>query len=679
VAAGNFLYSSSKRAFLALVKALPKNLQAEAYRFIDSIVFKDELQKYVDQAELIDHGETTGLTDDDHTQYLLVNGTRALSANWDAGNYEIRSSTFESDVATGTAPFTIASTTVNTNLNADLLDGIHSSALVLRSHWLQNGFPTKADVSLSWVDGTRTLTIQPAATTFSYFLDGVLYTEDSTITETITDTEGLWVIYIDAENSMASVLNPSESQIDSVIENDCIVAFVYWDATNNDGRLMYEVHGANMAPATHHWIHYNIGAIYKSGMALGDFVIDNTGDVDTHAQFSVALGEFYDEDLEHDLSAVASTTGLEIWYLSGTAWRWATNAGFSVLTTGSGRLAFNDAGAQTEVTSGNFVLCHVFATSIVADNGTGPKYIAIQGQAQYNTVALARVGAETEINTLIYGSLPLLEIIPVGTVIFQTVSTYANAVKARTRTTSSGDNYVDWRSSGIRAKGGSISDHGALAGLADDDHVQYLRADGTRALTAAWDAGSFEIRAETFESDVATGTAPLTIASTTVVTNLNADQLDGQHAPTGTIVGTTDTQTLTNKTLQLDDEPITMTVYNGTGGALAKGDLCYVSGDQAGTPSVTLADASTAATSSKMLVVINAAIADTASGLAVVFGWVTGLSGFTAAAIQYVSITAGDFTETAPSASGEIVRIVGYAMSTTELFFNPSATYLEVA
>ncbi len=50
-------------------------------------------------------------------------------------------------------------------------------------------------------------------------------------------------------------------------------------------------------------------------------------------------------------------------------------------------------------------------------------------------------------------------------------------------------------------------------------------------------------------STVTTGTAPMVIASTTAVTNLNADLLDGQHAPTGTIVGTTDTQTLTNKTL----------------------------------------------------------------------------------------------------------------------------------
>lgn len=54
-----------------------------------------------------------------------------------------------------------------------------------------------------------------------------------------------------------------------------------------------------------------------------------------------------------------------------------------------------------------------------------------------------------------------------------------------------------------------------------------ILADGTVELTADWDAGAHEIRAETLESDVATGTAPLTIASTTLVTNLNADQLDG--------------------------------------------------------------------------------------------------------------------------------------------------------
>lgn len=50
-------------------------------------------------------------------------------------------------------------------------------------------------------------------------------------------------------------------------------------------------------------------------------------------------------------------------------------------------------------------------------------------------------------------------------------------------------------------------------------------------------------------STVATGTAPLSIASTTVVPNLNAQLHNGKTAPAGNIVGDTDTQTLTGKTI----------------------------------------------------------------------------------------------------------------------------------
>jgi hypothetical protein len=57
-----------------------------------------------------------------------------------------------------------------------------------------------------------------------------------------------------------------------------------------------------------------------------------------------------------------------------------------------------------------------------------------------------------------------------------------------------------------------------------------LLADGTVPLTANWDVGSYKITAEQLESDVTTGTAPLIVASTTVVNNLNADQVDGKDA-----------------------------------------------------------------------------------------------------------------------------------------------------
>ena len=66
--------------------------------------------------------------------------------------------------------------------------------------------------------------------------------------------------------------------------------------------------------------------------------------------------------------------------------------------------------------------------------------------------------------------------------------------------------------------------------------------DAITSLTVAndVDVGAFEIRALKFESDQATGTAPLAVASTTLVTNLNADKVDGADLDTGTSLGTSD-------------------------------------------------------------------------------------------------------------------------------------------
>ena len=61
------------------------------------------------------------------------------------------------------------------------------------------------------------------------------------------------------------------------------------------------------------------------------------------------------------------------------------------------------------------------------------------------------------------------------------------------------------------------------AGYIDGDSI---------AFTTDFDAGAIEVKAETFESDVATGTAPLTVASTTKVDNLNSDLLDGYNTST---------------------------------------------------------------------------------------------------------------------------------------------------
>src|SRR6056300_1421923 len=48
---------------------------------------------------------------------------------------------------------------------------------------------------------------------------------------------------------------------------------------------------------------------------------------------------------------------------------------------------------------------------------------------------------------------------------------------------------------------GTTSDHGNLAGLSDDDHIQYLRTDGTRTAASLTVAGAVTVDTDTFVVD----------------------------------------------------------------------------------------------------------------------------------------------------------------------------------
>ena len=51
-------------------------------------------------------------------------------------------------------------------------------------------------------------------------------------------------------------------------------------------------------------------------------------------------------------------------------------------------------------------------------------------------------------------------------------------------------------------------------------------------------------------------------------------------------------------------------------------------------------------------------------------------SGLTAGSVYYISTTAGGITATAPTTSTDIVRVIGYALSTTQLYVNPDKTWI---
>jgi hypothetical protein len=89
-----------------------------------------------------------------------------------------------------------------------------------------------------------------------------------------------------------------------------------------------------------------------------------------------------------------------------------------------------------------------------------------------------------------------------------------------------------------------------------------LLADGTVPLTANWDVGAFTITALRFVSDQATGTAPFDVASTTVVANLNVDQVDGRdEGEFALLAGRSGDQTLIGGTASGEDLHLQSTAH----------------------------------------------------------------------------------------------------------------------
>lgn len=369
-------------------------------------------------------------------------------------------------------------TTVGAVAKVDAVDGVVVIDPAINDITVEvtdtNGFPTdqRTGTTLSFVNGTRTFTIAPTGSDFHYYQTGDKYEKTSGQSVVITDVEGGHVIYFDGD-TLTSIANPNDGQISDIIRTKCLVSYMYWNATASEYvYLNDERHGISMSPATHTYLHFSRGSQYLSGLALNSILADDTGALDTHAQFGVDSGFYTDEDLLTSASAIGSTTGLPIYYLDGVNadLRKTTETGFSVLTDTTagvgvtGRVVFNEltggAWQLTTVVNNDFVLCHVFAINGI---DTEDRQIAFIGQADYQTVSAARTGAEIEISNLLL-QIPVPEIVPLATVIYQTSTGYANAVKSRIRTTDDGGDYVDWRTSEL-SPGAAPTSHNNLADL----------------------------------------------------------------------------------------------------------------------------------------------------------------------------------------------------------------------
>jgi hypothetical protein len=123
--------------------------------------------------------------------------------------------------------------------------------------------------------------------------------------------------------------------------------------------------------------------------------------------------------------------------------------------------------------------------------------------------------------------------------------------------------------------------------------------------------------------------------------------------------------------LDLNNNAMTATFTAAS--ALTAGDICHL--DSSG--EMEKADASAEATAKSMLTIATQTLSQGDAGTFLIKGNYA-IGGFTAGDTLFLSTGAGQLIQFAPSNSGEITRVVGYATSGTTVFFDPDKSWFEI-
>lgn len=325
--------------------------------------------------------------------------------------------------------------------------------------------------TLSWDDGTYTLTITG---NHDIYIHGVKTTKGTDSIQ-IADATDLYWIYYDAAGTLTSSTTHPGFDLP-------LMASVYWNTTIDKGLAGEERHGIVMDWSTHRYLHETIGSRYESGLA-GTF--DNT-------TLQITTGEWHDEDIEH---TPAQQTTCNVLYKNGSAvWEWDAEASVYYKLNGA-NLRYNNGNVLADCDSNKYMAMWIFATNDI----TTPT-IALMGQRQDTLIANAR--ANNTYESLSLGELPFAEMKLLYRVILRNTGTPPTWIEN-----------ADYRSVANVPSGTYVAtSHSTLTGLTNDDHTQYILADGTRALAGAWDMGSQALTNVNIDSGVITGITDLAVA-----------------------------------------------------------------------------------------------------------------------------------------------------------------------
>lgn len=301
-----------------------------------------------------------------------------------------------------------------------------------------NGIVNESEITLSATGST--LNIASSSSLLKFYYQGVYWSIACPTTIAVTETIGNYYVYVNSSYAlalMAAAAVPSDDWFATVP----LVASCYWNGV--ELMVSKECHGIVMDARTHEYRHKTEGCRYQiDGGLAGTF---------TDSGLSITAGAIWDEDLK---ISIAAKTQCRVYYRSGTTWlRTALqNEYFTKISTD---IAYDNAGTLSALGANEYMAMWIFAS-----NDVNAPIIALCGQRKDTTLANARLNNTYE--SLVLGTLPAPEMKLLYRVIVRNDATPYEETQ-------------DYRTSSLVGAAGAPSiTHASLAGLANDDHPQYL-------------------------------------------------------------------------------------------------------------------------------------------------------------------------------------------------------------
>ena len=585
---------------------------------------------------------------------------------------------------------------------------------------------------------TISVAVRSGQSSFHFWTNNKKITKTTTQSVTVPDVTGSYYIYFDDLGVLQYILQSSVTSI--AFYKYAITAFVYWNASNSTSLFNPdELHGKDMSGITHESMHMTTGARYSMGLDIegltdaDEYYTQSTSgliyDEDIqHLLPANAVGHKmlyrYGTDGAWRVTAadlkVAHTEGgtYHTWNeWTGTTWQWTEGTSqtdywitfFLATPTGimkmAGQNAYSSrsnarAAIETEVeninTNGLPNPEMVWLGAVICRRNGDLENMA-DGSVFYNLKQI-KGGGGTSNGTSYASDIPT-DITNFNTHLSATDVNVQLALETLDDHTHTASQVTDFD---VEVGNNSYV-------VANTAKVSYNSTDSTKvgfiSVTQAVDL-------DTMEDDIGTNNAKVSYPGSANATELNI--LDGATITTAelnTLDGFTGDKDDLNYAKDLRATGVTTTEFDYLDGVTssiqtqlnAKGDMDDVVDDTtpqlggdldwnsngcqlasqtvggsngnavylSGSNTWTAADASAESTCSDQLGI-------RISATNVLTHGVYTTSGLTAGAIYYVSETTGAITATQPTTATSIVRVIGYALSTTELFVDPDKTWVEI-